>query len=443
MSGEIVEIGVLGAGLCGLMVGEELRRRRVPFSILEKDDEIGGLARTHRFGDVLGDIGPHAIYSRNERVMRFFRSLPVRYDTHRRKVRVVHHGSDGRVHEVDYPFENGIGDLPVADRADCLEGYIEAHAKKRRSFRNLADWIKNGLGFGIGRHFMTPYNDKIWDAPQTRISMGLVKKKIEPAPIRTVVESALGVRTVGRRYQSVFIYPRGGISRLAEGLARRIRGRIVLGAGVRSIRRENGHYSVRTSKGTFRFRRLISTIPLKDFLLRQPYRGLRPCRKALAGNRTIFVGVSLKKGRRFRRFEDCHWLFFAGPEVFYRANMMHVFYRSRRHHLVAEITLKGPLRKASVRALERRTVADLAKVGILGRKADVSSVESRVVDHTYPIPTVDLPPAKSRVERFLAKRGILLVGRSGRWDYLNMDHIVETVWDFFDNLPWKLRGKRR
>ncbi|MFA5137950.1 MAG: FAD-dependent oxidoreductase [Elusimicrobiota bacterium] len=411
-------IGVLGGGLCGLLVGNELRRRRTPFLILEAEPEPGGLARTVRLAGMPADLGPHAIYGHDRRSISWFRSLPLRFASHRRKVRVVHHGSDGRVHEVDYPFENGIGDLPLQERMECLLGTLEAHGSGRTDFAQLRDWIDNGLGSGIARHFMVPYNSKIWNAPLEKISMDLVSRKIEPAPVRTVVESALGIRSIGRTVQARFLYPRGGIGKVAEALAKPIADRLVLNAPVRSIRDRE----VATPKGRFRFSGIISTIPLPELL-----RACRLDRRGLVGNTTEFVGVTLKRGRSFKRFADCHWLFFAGPELFYRADMMHVFHGSRTQHLVAEITLKGAASRLSGGRRQARVLRDLRKAGILGAERDVEAVESRVVRWTYPIPTVGLPKLRARMEAVLSRRGIRLLGRSGRWDYLNMDQLVGSV----------------
>lgn len=432
---DCLDFGVLGGGLCGLLVANELKRRGLSFRVIEKEDEPGGLARTIRFDQIPGDTGPHALYSRNPKVMAFFRSLPVRYDEHRRKVRVVHHGSDGAVHEVDYPFENGIGDLPLADRVDCLVGYVEAYMKGRRDFAHLKDWIDNGLGFGIAGRFMVPYNEKIWNTPLTNISMDLVNKKIEPAPVRTVIESAMGIRTVGRKVQSIFLYPRGGIGAVTRALAEPLGASLELSTAVRRIRRENGAYEVLTDRGPRRFRHLVSTIPLKDFLRLQPFPALRRHRLRLANNDTLFVAVSLKPGRRFARFDDCHWLFFAGPEIFYRVNMMHVFHRSRYRHLVAEVTWKGAVRKLSPREVERRVVRDLERVGILARRSEAAAVASKFVPFTYPIPTLGLPGTLARLDAELRRRRIHLLGRNGHWDYINMDMVVEKVWGFFERFP--------
>lgn len=429
---EQAPVGILGGGLCGLLAGRELSKRGVPFLILEAAAEPGGLAGSLRFSGVSGDTGPHALYSRSEKAMAFFRSLPIRYDRHRRKVRIVHHGSDGRVHEVGYPFENGVGDLPLPERVDCLVGYLRAQlGAQRRRYRDLKDWIERGLGPGIAGHFMLPYNRKIWNAALDRISLDLIKHKIEPAPVRTMLEAAMGLPTVGRKVQAEFLYPRAGIEELTRCLAGPLAGRLRLSERVLKVEREDGAWSVRTPKGRYRFSRLISTIPLKEFLKRQPFPALKPLGRALRHNDTLFVSVLLKDARRFRRFADCHWLFFAGPELFYRVNMMHVFRRSRRQHLVAEVTWKGAVKKMTRRARRERVLKDLLKAGILGRRGDVAGARERLVRYTYPIPTLGLAAVQARLDRALEAEGVYLLGRSGHWDYINVDQVVEKVWAFF------------
>jgi protoporphyrinogen oxidase len=424
------DVGILGGGLSGLMAAGELKRRRKSYIVLEKESEPGGLARTVRFGTQRGDTGPHALYSRNPKTIAFFKRLPVRYREHARKVRVVHHGLAGGVYGINYPFENGIGDLPQPERVQCLLGYLDAAAKNPKAFANLDDWIRRGLGEGIAETFMRPYNRKIWNAPLADISMALVRNKIEPAPVRTVIAAAMGQSSVGRRVQSVFLYPQGGIGKVVQALANRVAKNIVTEAPVRAMRREKGRWVVTTARGDYSFKKIISTIPLKDLLGMQPDKKLRALRGKLRHNDTLFVSVPLKKGKRFAAFSDCHWLFFAGPELFYRATMMHAFHRAPQQ-CVVEITWKGAVKKMTPQAIRRRVLQDLLKAGILHRMSDAAKLEMRRVPFTYPIPTMGLEQVKARIERDLGRQSVRILGRSGRWDYINMDQVVESVWRFF------------
>ena len=128
-------IAVLGAGITGLQIGRRLKGLGVPFTVLEKLPVVGGLCRTERRGAYSWDLGPHAFYSKDPGVMSCFTDLPVQYVRLKRDVRICHHGPGGRIFEVGYPFENGLCDLPLAQRLECVAGYC------------WASWTRGGGGF--------------------------------------------------------------------------------------------------------------------------------------------------------------------------------------------------------------------------------------------------------------------------------------------------------
>ncbi|TBR26276.1 FAD-binding protein, partial [bacterium] len=211
---------VLGAGLAGLETARRLAERGTRCVVLEGAARAGGLCRTERRGAWSWDIGPHAFYSRDAAVMARYRELPVEYDEHERRVRVAHR-SGGRLLEVGYPFENGLAELPLGERLACVAGYLTAPGPCGPEYAHLKDWIERGLGPGIAASFMTPYNEKIWSVPLERISMGLVKAKIDPEPWWKVLRNAFVPGTVGRAYQARFLYARRGAGALVEALADR------------------------------------------------------------------------------------------------------------------------------------------------------------------------------------------------------------------------------
>jgi protoporphyrinogen oxidase len=62
---------IIGAGPAGLGVAYELTRHRSSLNdihMVDKNDLIGGLARTHNFDGNLFDVGPHRFFTKNEEV---------------------------------------------------------------------------------------------------------------------------------------------------------------------------------------------------------------------------------------------------------------------------------------------------------------------------------------------------------------------------------------
>src|SRR5581483_9308924 len=160
-------IAILGAGISGLQAGNKLRELGVDLQILEAERNIGGLAQTAAHRHWRYDFGVKALYSKNAQVMDYLRALPIEYCEHDRRVQ-VHHVGQGQSVDIDYPFENGIGQLPHEDKVACVLGYLEAYSANK-PFANFREWIVNRLGYGIANQFMLPYNHKIWDAPLEEI----------------------------------------------------------------------------------------------------------------------------------------------------------------------------------------------------------------------------------------------------------------------------------
>jgi len=428
-----MKVGILGGGLAALELGRRLKQRGYDFIILEKNSEVGGLCRTLNSGEFRWDFGVHAIYSKNQQVIDYLKGLPIEYEHHRREVRICHWKGD-QIYSLNYPFENGLGALPLEEKVDCLLGYVQAYRKGKRNFRNLKEWIEQGLGYGIARHFMVPYNRKIWNCELSQISLDLVKNKIEPAPLEEIVKSVLGIETIGRAYQAKFIYPKKGIGELTRVLSSPIRENIRLNSKVTRLVNGRGSWKVFCNHIDHHYKvdLIVSTIPLVELLRLVDISGLKKSYKDLRYNWTYFFMVGLKKGCRFHSFSNCHWVFFSGDEVFYRITFMNNFSSAFPPSLVVEITFKGRASRMPAEQLIPCLINDLKRCRIIRSARDVAIVNKVLYHYTYPIPTINSERVKRAIRRELKRHKIYLLGRSGAWEYINMDGVVERVGKFLE-----------
>ncbi|MDE2291822.1 MAG: FAD-dependent oxidoreductase, partial [Elusimicrobia bacterium] len=294
---------ILGGGLAGLHLARRLRERGETVVVLEARDRPGGLCRTVRRGAWAWDIGPHAFYSRDPGVMARYRELPLRLSEHSRRVRICHRDGSGEVREVSYPFENGLADLPWSERLECVRGYLASAGRRDGGFRNLDDWIDRGLGAGIARLFMRPYNEKIWAVPLDQVSMALVKGKIEPEPAWKVVRNALVKGTVGRAYQARFLYPEGGAGAITDAVAAGLGPSLRVGWELARLERgPDGWTAVSSSGERQRAGRVVSTIPIPRLLAALGGDWESRFGGRFLHNDTFIAAVCLKEGRRPPRF---------------------------------------------------------------------------------------------------------------------------------------------
>jgi len=56
---------ILGAGPAGMAAAFELHKADKSFIVIEKNEQVGGLARTFQYGKFRTDIGPYIILFKN------------------------------------------------------------------------------------------------------------------------------------------------------------------------------------------------------------------------------------------------------------------------------------------------------------------------------------------------------------------------------------------
>ena len=68
---------IIGAGPAGLTAGYELLKENKDYEviILEEDKQVGGISKTVRYNGNRMDIGGHRFFSKDERVMEFWKEL--------------------------------------------------------------------------------------------------------------------------------------------------------------------------------------------------------------------------------------------------------------------------------------------------------------------------------------------------------------------------------
>lgn len=427
-----MRIAILGAGLAGIELGRRLKESGQDFVVLEKESQIGGICRTNRTGEYYWDFAVHAMYSRSKEVMDYFYSLPLDYKHLNRNVKIFHSGRDGKSHMLSYPFEIGIKDLPLKEKLECIGGCLAARLRPKRESSDLQGWIDNFLGRGIAKYFMIPYNNKIWSCDLTEISHTLASSKIDPAPVMDLISSALGRKIIGRAYQASFLYPKRGIQELVDHAARDIQDNIHLNSTVERLIRSRGKWTVVTEAGAREEADIvISTIPTVELIKKVDISGLKKEYDAFKWNNTFFIMVGLKEGCEFQLINDCHWVFFKEDEIFYRVTLMHNFGLGFPPALVAEITQKGPVVHTTEEEMRERVIQDLREKDIIASANEIARTDIKLLEHTYPIPTVGVQEAKEHVHNALGEQKLYLLGRSGNWDYINMDGVILNVKKFF------------
>jgi protoporphyrinogen oxidase len=414
---------ILGGGLTGLAAAHFLAERGGESLVLEREADAGGLARSYRKDGFTCDLTGHLLHLRKPENRAFVKNLLRGNWTHvERNSAIYSHGAT-----TPYPFQVNLAGLPPEVTRECLLGFVEAWQRKKQtgtaapglSFRR---WIMDTFGEGIARHFMIPYNEKMWRTDLDLLTADWVSWSVPQPSLDDVVKGALGIRDRAFGYNPTFFYPEeGGIGAFSGGLARRVP-RLRLGAAARSV--DMARRRVRLDDGTeMAYNRLISTLPLPR--LAAMAEGLPVALRRQGGKLRHVNVLNFNLGFRGTRRCESHWTYFPEREfVFYRVGFPTNFAPALAPRgcsaAYVEISLRAGERP-DVPALYRRVVEGLKRWGVLTRESDIVMADAKLIEPAYVLFDRARAAAVGKLRSHFEKRGVVSAGRYGQWDYLSME----------------------
>jgi protoporphyrinogen oxidase len=427
-----MRILIIGAGPCGLGAAHRLHELgHADFAVYDAHPYVGGLA-TSFIDDraFTWDLAVHVAHSHYHYVDRLMdRLLPDGF---------LHHIRKSWVREYDafipYPFQNNIRHLPPAARQECVDGLRALAARTDRpKAANFREWILAMGGEGIARHFMLPYNRKLWTVDPAEMNATWVGDRVPTVDVERVIRNiAEGRDDVAWGPNHTFQFPKaGGTGAIWKALAALLppeklhlsNGLVALDANRREARFADGtieHYDW-----------LISTMPVTTLTRMCGDESLRQRAAGLRHTHVYVVGVAADQPLP-DALQDKTWIYCPEDRCpFYRVTPFslfspaHVPHPDRQCSFLCEISTPGgrPLDPAT---LVRPTLDGLRDIGLIDIPEDRAHLQLMTADHGYPIPTLDRDAILADVLPALADRRILSRGRFGGWKYeaANMDHSI-------------------
>jgi protoporphyrinogen oxidase len=432
--GDAPRIVIVGAGPTGLAAGYRLRELGYAnFVILEGRDKVGGLASSETSANGFTyDIGGHVLFSHYEYFDRLFdRLLGNEFQLLLRESWVW---MCDRF--LPYPFQNNIRYLPREVVYECLLGVIEAQRQPidLGRFANFEELIYGVFGQGIAKHFMMPYNFKVWAHPPRMMNREWIGERVSVVDIPRVLGNVVLDRDdAGWGPNSTFKYPRhGGTGGLFERMRPYVEANLRLNAPVASVDVERKEVELEDGSRE-RYDMLLSTIPLD--LLVQSMRGNVPdevrCQAGrLRHSGSYIVGVGVAQPSPSTK---C-WMYFPEDNApFYRVTYLSNYSpevvpdASRYYSLLAEVSFSDYKPVDGSRIVEE-TIQGMVNTRLLrdGDRRDIVDTHLIARDYSYPTPSLERDAALATLHPWLESRDIHSRGRFGAWRYEvgNMDHSV-------------------
>jgi protoporphyrinogen oxidase len=420
-------IVIIGAGPTGLGAGYRLQELGYDdWVILEANDYVGGLATS--FTDDAGftyDIGGHVMFSHYDYYDRLVEKLMGEDFTELQREAWV--WMEDRF--IPYPFQNNIRDLEPQTVFDCLSGLVRAQQGTCEP-TNFREWVDGMMGEGIARHFMLPYNFKVWATPAELMNYVWIGERVSVVDVDSILRNVvLGEDQVSWGPNNTFRYPlRGGTGHLYEGLRGYVADHLELQTRVASV--DPRDKTVRTTDGrTWDYDVLLSTMPLNRLVDRMDGvpDDVTAAVDGLHWSGSHIVGVGLDRPADSTK----NWIYFPEPDVpFYRvtylSNYSPYITAEPGQTLLLTETSHSRHKPEDPDTIVDRVIDGLVHTGLMN-EAD----RERIVttwrcspDMTYPVPSTTRDRSLGTIQPWLRSNDIWSRGRFGAWLYEigNMDH---------------------
>jgi protoporphyrinogen oxidase len=431
--GKQKRVVILGGGLAGLSTHWHLQNAGYENCFLfEKESRIGGLTRSETVNGFTFDYTGHLLHFKDENIKKLVMELlgdNIHYVA--RNSWIFSKGVYTR-----YPFQTNLHGLPFGVIKECIVGFVEAAANGHRGgtssaapkpsseFQNFEEWIYSTLGPGIAKHFMLPYNEKLWTVPPKELTCEWMGRFVPGTSLEQILDGALSDQSSNIGYNASFGYPlRGGIEALPRAFGNSLKN-VHTGFEVSEL-------DLQTRRVTFRNRQqtdfdvLVSSMPMPTLM---KVAGEVPASVQKANELLRFTSVYNVNLGVDRVVSDKHWVYFPEPEfVFYRVGFAHNFSPHQSppgcSSIYAEVAY-SPWKPIDKRQTVEQVKQDLIRIGILTSRDRLVSQLCLDIPCAYVLYDQLHRQNVGLIRSYLERCGVRTIGRYGSWEYSGMEDAI-------------------
>lgn len=415
---------IVGAGVAGLTIAHQLCLRKIKTIVLEKENEVGGLARSFHYGDFTFDIGPHGFFKTDKHVEDYVKEIVGD------ELLKVPKKSSVKLLNNYYNWPLGIKTVIKLPLKIKIKAFWDMIYKKHYEGNSLKEYLLNYYGKTLFYLNFEPYNKKFLKRPMEETHPDWMKVGIK----RAGAGEKLKMNTLWQLFFSLFekktghfSYPEGGAGQFTQNLKKKIialGGNIYTNANISAVKTENSKVkSITCNDREYELKTLIWTGPITEI-----YRLLYGKEDTgLTFLSAIIFNIEVNEDPET---ED-RWVYLVDDDtIFPRCSFPTLFSKKNSPNgkmgICVELTCYKNDEKWNYPDKYITTICDgLQKAKLIKDKKNILAVHVEKIEHTYPVYSLNYRDTLNNINQQLAKLdNLLLAGRQGTFWYNNMDDSI-------------------
>lgn len=436
---------ILGGGIAGLTTAWRLAELGVSVIVLERDKVVGGLSKTVSYKKFLFDYSAHRFNSDNPEVIRRFKQLVGKHCIYKKKITYIRHWGK----YLTYPPKvwEVVSAMPKKILIPATFEFVGTFIKnliKESPKKSFADWTRNNFGKTLSHHLNEKYAEKIWKRPADQLSSDWAATRIGSFKLFDFILALFFPGQYKKVYSksdpdtSWFYYSDIGIGyfpqRMSEEIVK-LGGKVITGANVTSINKNDNNYVVSYTKDDVLYEEIsptvVSSLPLtilcQCLVSKVPERVEKAIQK-LEYLTVLVVNILLNKSK----VNDASWIYYPEEDLIFNyvlefKNWSKKMVPRGKTSLSANVTcdMGDSTWNMTDKEIIKRVTHDLISVGMI-KKTDVTGGFISRIPYAYPIYDLNYKKRLQVVKDYFEKLpGFHLVGRTGNFEYINSDKVVE------------------
>ena len=213
-------IDILGAGPAGLGVGYYAKKNKIPVSIFELSNSVGGNSRTILNGEFRYDTGAHRLHNKHNSVTQMVKEL-LGEDLIKVSVpsKIYHNRS-----MIDFPLNiiNLLQFLQISDLIKIMKENLLNRIKPKKDIKSFKDLAYQSYGATLSELFLINYTEKLWGKDSSELDPNISGKRLKNLDFFSIIKSLILGKYNTKHLDGSFLYPKYGFGTIFDELAKNI-----------------------------------------------------------------------------------------------------------------------------------------------------------------------------------------------------------------------------